>query len=97
MRDEHRFREKIELSLENRHVAGIAFAAVLFLAASFSLGLFVGKRLASRAAVPAPLDDLAALDAQQTAAPNAHPDPAQQALTSLCQILLSMNEFLYVD
>src|SRR5438067_7870773 len=68
MRDEHRFREKIELSLENRHVAGIAFAAVLFLAAAFSLGLLVGKRLSSRAAVPAPVDDLAALDARQRAA-----------------------------
>ena len=64
MRDEHRFREKIELSLEGRHVRAIAFAAVLFLGAAFSLGVLVGKRLASRAAVPAPLDDLAALDAE---------------------------------
>jgi cell division septation protein DedD len=65
MRDEHRFREKIELSLEKRHVAGIGVAVSLFLAAAFSLGLLVGKRLASRAAVPGAVDDLAALDAQQ--------------------------------
>jgi len=64
MRDEHRFREKIELSLEGRHVRAIAFAAVLFLGAAFALGVLVGKRLASRAAAPAPLDDLAALDAE---------------------------------
>jgi hypothetical protein len=25
------------------------------------------------------------------------PDPAQLALASLCQVLLNMNEFLYVD
>jgi DedD protein len=80
MRDEHRFREKIELSLENRHVRAIAFAALLFLGAAFSLGVLVGKRLASRAAVPAPLDDLEALDAR--AAPGhgkAPPPPAGRA------------------
>jgi DedD protein len=65
MRDEHRFREKIELSLEKRHVAGIGIVVSLFLAVAFSLGLLVGKRLASREAVPGALDDLAALDAQQ--------------------------------
>jgi cell division septation protein DedD len=64
MRDEHRFREKIELSLENRHVRAIAFGAMLFLGAAFSVGVLVGKRLASRAAVPAALDDLEALDAR---------------------------------
>ncbi|TMA19354.1 MAG: SPOR domain-containing protein, partial [Deltaproteobacteria bacterium] len=68
MRDEHRFREKIELSLENRHVRAIAFAAVLFLGAAFALGVFVGKRLASRAAAPAPINDLEALDARTPAA-----------------------------
>ena len=68
MRDEHRFREKIELSLENRHVRAIAFAAVLFLGAAFALGVFVGKRLASRAAAPAPMNDLEALDARTPAA-----------------------------
>src|SRR5256885_5427065 len=62
MRDEHRFREKIELSLEGRHVRAIALAAVLFLGVAFSLGVLVGKRLASRAISPAGLDDLAALD-----------------------------------
>src|SRR4051812_8500705 len=65
MRDEHRFHEKIELSLEKRHVAGIGIAVSVFLAVAFSLGVLVGKRLASRAAVAGPVDDLAALDAQQ--------------------------------
>src|SRR5712671_2313529 len=69
MRDEHRFREKIELSLENRHVRAIAFAALVFLGVAFSLGVLVGKRLASRAAVPAALDDLEALDTGSTPAP----------------------------
>jgi DedD protein len=77
MRDEHRFREKIELSLENRHVRAIAFAALLFLGAAFSLGVLVGKRLASRAAVPASLDDLEALDAEAAPRPGrASPPPA---------------------
>jgi cell division septation protein DedD len=75
MRDEHRFREKIELSLENRHLRAIAFAAVLFLGAAFSLGVLVGKRLASRAAVPAPLDDLEALDAEAPPRPGRPPPP----------------------
>jgi hypothetical protein len=61
MRDEHRFREKIELSLEKRHVAGIGIAVSLFLAVAFSLGVLVGTRLAWRAAVPGSIDDLAAL------------------------------------
>ncbi|MFL5362602.1 MAG: SPOR domain-containing protein [Myxococcales bacterium] len=65
MRDEHRFHEKIELSLEKRHVASIGIAVSLFLVVAFSLGVLVGKRLASRAAVPGAVDDLAALDAQQ--------------------------------
>src|SRR5438105_7440119 len=80
MRDEHRFREKIELSLENRHVRAIAFAALLFLGAAFSLGVVVGKRLASRVAVPAPLDDLEALDAQaSTGQARTSPPPAARA------------------
>jgi cell division septation protein DedD len=78
MRDEHRFREKIELSLENRHVRAIAFAALLFLGGAFSLGVLVGKRLASRAAVPAALDDLEALDtrAARPPPPPGSPSPA---------------------
>ncbi|HZX67067.1 MAG TPA: SPOR domain-containing protein, partial [Myxococcales bacterium] len=75
MRDEHRFHEKIELSLEKRHVAGIGIAVSLFLAVAFSLGVLVGKRLASRAAVPGAVDDLAALDAQQ-APGHGRPSPA---------------------
>jgi len=71
MRDEHRFREKIELSLEGRHVRAIALVAVLFLGAAFSLGVLFGKRLALRAAVPAPVDDLTALDAEAGAAQKA--------------------------
>jgi DedD protein len=80
MRDEHRFREKIELSLENRQVRAIAFVAVLFLGAAFTVGVLVGKRLALRAAVPASLDDLEALDAQARPAPvRASPPPTGRA------------------
>jgi len=79
MRDEHRFREKIELSLENRHVRAIAFAALVFLGVAFALGVLVGKRLASRAAVPAVLDDLETLDTRPAApgrGPASAPAPA---------------------
>ena len=79
MRDEHRFREKLELSLENRHVRAIAFAALLFLGAAFSLGVLVGKRLQSRAVVPAPLDDLEALDTRTTVHGKASPPSAGRA------------------
>jgi DedD protein len=68
MREAHRLRERIELSLDDRQVAALAVGALLLLAGMFALGLLVGMQVARRSPQPAPLGDLAALDAQRTQA-----------------------------
>jgi DedD protein len=77
MREAHRLRERIELSLDDRQVAALAVGALLLLAGMFALGLLVGMQVARRSPQPAPLGDLAALDAQrsqtQRSAPAAEP------------------------
>jgi DedD protein len=66
MREAHRLRERIQLSLDDRQVAALAVGALLLLAGMFALGLLVGMQLARRSPQPAPLGDLAALDAQRS-------------------------------
>jgi cell division septation protein DedD len=74
VRDGHRLREKIELTIDDRQVAALAVGALLLLAGMFALGLLVGMQLARRSPQPALAGDLAALDdqrahAQRIAAP----------------------------
>jgi len=68
MRDDHLIQEKIEVSLERRHVALLAACALVLLGGIFALGVLVGRQLAS-AALDGPLKpaagDLSALDAQR--------------------------------
>ena len=66
MRDVHRLREKVELSLDDRQVAVLAVCALLLLGGVFTLGVMVGKRLAAAAPQAMAADDLAALDEQQS-------------------------------
>jgi cell division septation protein DedD len=73
MRDGHRLRERIQLSLDDRQVAALAVGALLLLAGMFSLGLLVGLQVARRSAQPAPVGDLLALDAQRAQAHRAAP------------------------
>jgi DedD protein len=80
VRDGHRLREKIELTMDDRQVAALAVGALLLLAGMFALGLLVGMQLARRSPQPALAGDLAALDeqrahAQRIAAP---PPPAEE-------------------
>src|SRR5204862_2699283 len=78
MRDGHRLRERIQLSLDDRQVAALATGALLLLAGMFALGLLVGMQVARRSAQPAPMGDLAALDEQRAQAsrmPSAKSDP----------------------
>jgi hypothetical protein len=57
---------------------------------------FVERQLAYLASLPPPpADDKAKKDDKAKAEPK--PTPERQALTNLCQALLSANEFLYVD
>lgn len=69
MRDADRIREKSDLRLDDRQVAGLAVAVLLLLGGVFALGLMVGKSLAARAPQAAPAGDLAALDEQHAAEP----------------------------
>ena len=48
MRDVERLREKTEISLDDRQIAGLAVAALLLLGGVFALGLLVGKHLAAQ-------------------------------------------------
>ena len=66
MRDVHRLREKIELSLDDRQVAALAVCALLLLGAIFTLGVMVGKRLSAAAPQTVAEGDLNALDQQQS-------------------------------
>ena len=88
MRDVQKLRERVQLSLDDRQVAGLAFAVLLLLAGVFALGLMVGKGLAARAPDQDRAGELAALDeehkrekppeprATSPAPPKAHPEPA---------------------
>jgi cell division septation protein DedD len=82
VRDGHRLREKIELTIDDRQVAALAVGALLLLAGMFALGLLVGMQIARRSPQPALAGDLVALDeqranAQRSASPKsaAVPEP----------------------
>jgi len=77
MRDGHRLRERIQLSLDDRQVAALAVGALLLLAGMFALGLLVGMQVARRSPQPAPTGDLAALDEQRAEARRAPAIPAE--------------------
>jgi cell division septation protein DedD len=82
VRDGHRLREKIELTIDDRQVAALAVGALLLLAGMFALGLLVGMQIARRSPQPALAGDLVALDeqranAQRSAAPGVATVPAR--------------------
>ena len=68
LRDEHRLREKIELSVDERQVAPLAVAALLLFGGVFAVGVYVGKGLASAAPQQQPIGNLDALDQTKDAA-----------------------------
>jgi cell division septation protein DedD len=80
MRDDHLMQEKIEVSLERRHVALLAACALVLLGGVFALGVLVGRQLAS-AGLAGPLKpaagDLSALDAQKDDPPSPRPPAAR--------------------
>src|SRR5438046_5564597 len=64
LRDVERWKEKIEIRLDNRQVAFLFFGSALIACLLFILGVIVGKRLESRGHALAPEieDPLALLD-----------------------------------
>src|SRR5688500_19475745 len=82
LRDVDRWKDKIEVRLDNRQVAFLFFGSALVACMLFILGVIVGKRLESRGRALAPEieDPLALLDrvASTTKAPPA-PSPPPRA------------------
>lgn len=67
MRDAHRMKEKIDLSLDNRQIVSLGVAAVVVLGAVFVLGVVVGKKLSESGRTETATNILAALDEKKDA------------------------------
>ena len=79
-RNAERWRDKIELRLDNRQVFFLFFGSAVVACMLFVLGVMVGKRIESRgqAAAPDLQDPLAVLDRAHKPVPGAAPAPAPQ-------------------
>ena len=67
MRDSNRFKEKFEVSLDNKQIATLAVASLVVLGGVFLLGVVVGKKLSGEVAEKAPADLLGQLDRRAAA------------------------------
>src|SRR5215467_3676373 len=78
LRDVDRWKDKIEVRLDNRQVFFLFFGSALCACMLFVLGVIVGKRLESRgrAAIPEVQDPLAVLDRMSGAAVPGNAAPA---------------------
>lgn len=77
MRDTHKLKEKVELSLDNRQIVSITVASLVVLGGVFMLGVVVGKKLALENAEPkAPADLLSQLDEKSKALEQVQQDAA---------------------
>lgn len=67
MRDSHRIRDGFDLHLDNRQISAFVIGSLVVLGVVFSMGVMVGKQLASGAAQASagPGDPLAAIDAKE--------------------------------
>src|SRR4051794_41277103 len=81
LRDIDRWKDKIEVRLDNRQVAFLFFGSALVACMLFILGVMVGKRLESRGKAVAPEieDPLALLDKVAAAPAAAEPTPRPPA------------------
>ncbi|MFL5356964.1 SPOR domain-containing protein [Archangium sp.] len=67
MRDAHRMKEKLDVSLDNRQIVSLLIAGIIVMGAVFVLGVVVGKKLAGNAQTASAPDLLSALDANAQA------------------------------
>jgi cell division septation protein DedD len=67
MRDAHRMKERIDVSLDNRHVVSLLIAGIIVFGAVFILGVVVGKKLAGNESAAHAPDLLSALDQKAAA------------------------------
>src|SRR6185369_17547994 len=76
LRDIDRWKDKIEVRLDNRQVAFLFFGSALVACLLFILGVIVGKRLESRGRAVAPeIEDPLALLDKVAATPRTGPEP----------------------
>lgn len=66
MRDDHRLKEKYEISLDSRQVVTLTVAVLVVLGGVFVLGVVVGKKLSAEARPTQPADLLTTLDQKAT-------------------------------
>jgi len=67
MRDAHRMKEKLDLSLDNRQIVSLLVAVIVVMGAVFVLGVVVGKKLSESGRTEHATDILAALDQKKEA------------------------------
>ena len=67
MRDAHRMKEKLDVTLDNRQIVSLLIAGIIVMGAVFVLGVVVGKKLAGNAQTATAPDLLSALDANAQA------------------------------
>jgi DedD protein len=85
MRDEHRMKEKYDLSLDNRQIVSLLISSLVVLGAVFVLGVVVGKKLSTNTKAAQAPDLLTALDQKASQMEQVHKEPAltfQDALTA---------------
>ena len=75
MRDAHRMKEKLDLSLDNRQVVSLIIGGLVVLGAVFVLGVVVGKKLSTNQTAGSAPDLLTALDRQAEAMQEVRKDP----------------------
>lgn len=81
MRDAHRMKEKLDLSLDNRQIVSLVIAGIVVLGAVFVLGVVVGKQLATGDKTQMPADLLSALDDRAAAMQKVQKPPADPEVT----------------
>lgn len=75
MRDAHRIKEKIDLSLDSRQIVSLLIGSLVVMGAVFVLGVVVGKKLAADGRASAAPDLLTALDSQAEAMKEVRAEP----------------------
>src|SRR5262245_63842583 len=84
MRDAHRMKDKLDLSLDSRQIVSLLIAGMVVLGAVFVLGVVVGKKLSEGDRARASPDVLAELDEQAQQMKKVNEEPPltfQNALT----------------
>jgi septal ring-binding cell division protein DamX len=84
MRDAHRMKEKLDLSLDNRQIVSLLVSGIVVLGAVFVLGVVVGKKLAAQPQQVEAQDLLTSIDQQAAAleqVANAPPPAPDASLT----------------